>query len=31
MVYVLTVPYAAIALTFYYFDLQGRPARTART
>jgi hypothetical protein len=26
IIYALTVPYAAIALTLYYFDLQARPA-----
>lgn len=29
IVYALVVPYAAIALTLYYFDLQARPASTA--
>lgn len=27
LVYTITVPYAAIALTLYYFDLEARPAR----
>jgi hypothetical protein len=29
IVYALVVPYAAIALTLYYFDLQARPASAA--
>ena len=29
IVYTLVVPYAAIALTLYYFDLQARPAAAA--
>jgi hypothetical protein len=27
LVYTITVPYAAIALTLYYFDLEARPVR----
>jgi hypothetical protein len=29
LVYTITVPYAAIALTLYYFDLEARPAPAA--
>jgi hypothetical protein len=31
IIYALTVPYAAIALTLYYFDLQTHPARSKAT